>query len=277
MLRTMLSATNTMSQLQQKMDTVSTNIANSNTTGYKARNTTFNELLYQQFNNDKEDTAAPRESELGIRIGVGAQIAQTQLNTKVGTMSQTGRKLDFALTKENQYFTFNDANTGDMLLSRQGNFYLSPNEQNGTDLVNSEGLSVADGNGEAITFAKDIADFTISPNAELQVTFTDGTTETRNLGIAQVDKPNLLEQDQGKYLRYSADIAAEFQNIDEVAYLLEGDNRREIDVQGGALEGSNVDLSKEMSELISAQRSYQFNARTVTMADQMLGLINSVR
>ena len=40
---------------------------------------------------------------------------------------------------------------------------------------------------------------------------------------------------------------------------------------------SNVNLSKEMTELIQTQRSYQFNARTVTLADQMLGLINGIR
>lgn len=62
-------------------------------------------MLYQQFNNDTGDRA-PRQSPAGIRIGVGAQIAQTKLNTKVGNVTQTNRKLDFALTKENQYFTF---------------------------------------------------------------------------------------------------------------------------------------------------------------------------
>ena len=45
----------------------------------------------------------------------------------------------------------------------------------------------------------------------------------------------------------------------------------------GALETSNVDLSKEMTDLITAQRMYQFQSRSVTMADQMLGLVNSIR
>lgn len=40
---------------------------------------------------------------------------------------------------------------------------------------------------------------------------------------------------------------------------------------------SNVDISKEMTELINTQRSYQFNARTITMADQMMGLVNGIR
>ncbi len=48
-------------------------------------------------------------------------------------------------------------------------------------------------------------------------------------------------------------------------------------MEQGALESSNVDMSKEMTDLIVSQRSYQLNSRTITLGDQMLGLINSVR
>lgn len=276
MLRTMLTATNTMSQLQQKLDTVSSNIANSNTVGYKARNATFGEMLYQQFNNDTGDRA-PRQSPAGIRIGVGAQIAQTKLNTKVGNVTQTNRKLDFALTKENQYFTFLSPSSNRLVLSRQGNFYLSPNANGSTSLVNSDGYDVADSNGRSIRFDKDVSDITVTPDGTMNVTFADGSRENVELGIAQVSKPNLLKQDEDKYLRYSDDIAAQYPNEGDIANLIVGNDRAQISVEGGALESSNVDLSKEMSELINTQRSYQMNARTITMADQMLGLINGMR
>ncbi|MCA9725625.1 MAG: flagellar hook-basal body protein [Kurthia sp.] len=276
MLRTMLTATNTMSQLQQKLDTVSSNIANSNTVGYKARNATFSEMLYQQFNNDTGDRA-PRQSPAGIRIGVGAQIAQTKLNTKVGNVTQTNRKLDFALTKENQYFTFLSPSSDRLVLSRQGNFYLSPNANGSTSLVNSDGYDVADSNGRSIRFDKDVSDITVTPDGTMNVTFADGGRENVELGIAQVSKPNLLKQDEDKYLRYSDDIAAQYPNEGDIANLIVGNDRAQISVEGGALESSNVDLSKEMSELINTQRSYQMNARTITMADQMLGLINGMR
>lgn len=276
MLRTMLTATNTMSQLQQKLDTVSSNIANSNTVGYKARNATFGEMLYQQFNNDTGDRAS-RQSPAGIRIGVGAQIAQTKLNTKVGNVTQTNRKLDFALTKENQYFTFLSPSSDRLVLSRQGNFYLSPNANGSTSLVNSDGYDVADSNGRSIRFDKDVSDITVTPDGTMNVTFADGGRENVELGIAQVSKPNLLKQDEDKYLRYSDDIAAQYPNEGDIANLIVGNGRAQISVEGGALESSNVDLSKEMSELINTQRSYQMNARTITMADQMLGLINGMR
>ena len=58
---------------------------------------------------------------------------------------------------------------------------------------------------------------------------------------------------------------------------LQGDARNVIGLEGQALEASNVNAQKEMTDLISVQRNYQFNARAVTLADQMLGLINGIR
>src|SRR4051794_33519612 len=103
MLRTMITATNTMSQLQSQLDVIGNNMSNSGTNGFKAKDAKFQELLYQQFNNDRKDDA-PRQTALGIRYGAGAAIGQAQTNWKVGTLQQTDRALDFALTAPKQYF-----------------------------------------------------------------------------------------------------------------------------------------------------------------------------
>lgn len=276
MIRTMYSATNTMTQLQNKLDLVSNNIANSNTTGFKTRYATFGEILNQQIMNDGKDRAE-RQSPAGIRLGMGSQLAQTKLNTKVGSMAETGRKLDFALQNEHQYFAVNSPDSEQLLLTRQGNFYLSPNEDGSSNLVDSEGHFVVDSQGQAIVFTQDISDLTISSDGTMNISYADGSNEAVDLAVVQVDKPNLLEQDSGKYLLYSEEIAAMYPDADNIARLLNDEERETINVQGGMLEGSNVDLSKEMSELINTQRSYQLNARTITMADQMLSLINNVR
>jgi flagellar basal-body rod protein FlgG len=65
--------------------------------------------------------------------------------------------------------------------------------------------------------------------------------------------------------------------IDEIVMELTGQDRDQISIKQGALEQSNVDLSKEMTDLIQVQRSYQFQARSINMADQMMGLINGIR
>jgi flagellar basal-body rod protein FlgG len=50
----------------------------------------------------------------------------------------------------------------------------------------------------------------------------------------------------------------------------------EVQLSTGYLEGSNVDLSKEMVELMTSQRSFQMNARAISYADQMLGIANGI-
>ncbi len=154
MLRTMITATNTLNQLQQQIDTISNNLANSNTAGYKAKEAQFSELLYQQFNNEKLDQAE-RQSPAGIRYGVGAKISQIQTNHAQGSIQQTDRDLDLAFTKEKQYFNIlmpNGENGTNLVYSRQGNFYVSPVENGQVMLVNGDGYAVADSTGNAIFF-----------------------------------------------------------------------------------------------------------------------------
>lgn len=280
--RTMVSASNTMSQLQQKIDSIGNNLSNTDTTGYKSENATFGELLYQQYNNDKKDKA-PRQTPLGIRIGVGAQIAQTQMNQKQGSLKTTDRYLDFALTKENQYFNVSMSDRhapGDpeqIGLTRNGNFQLSPNENGTIDLTDGNGNHVLDSNEKQIQFKGDLEDIGMRENGMMEVTYKDGTTENIQLGIRQLNRPDLMTHREGNYLIVPENYDDLEVTDDEVAPLLTGEASSEIGLQNGALEASNVDMSSEMTSLIQTQRSYQFNSRTVSMADQMMGLVNSIR
>ena len=98
MLRTMITATNTMSQLQSQLDIIGNNLSNTGTHGYKTKDVKFQELLYQQFNNDKLDTVE-RQSPTGIRYGVGASLAQTQMNWKQGSLAIYRTRLRFCFSR----------------------------------------------------------------------------------------------------------------------------------------------------------------------------------
>jgi flagellar basal-body rod protein FlgG len=274
----MVTATNTLTQLQKQLDTVSSNIANSATTGYKAQQANFSELMYQQFNNDKLDRTV-RQSPVGIRYGVGAYVSQIQSVEKQGNIQQTGRDLDIAFTKENQYLNIlmPEGDETRLVYSRQGNLYVSPIEDGTVMLVNAQGHAVADANGNPIVLADDVESFGLSNTGTLNVTFSTGQPIEIDLGITQLQKPQLMENLGNTYIGLP-------NNFEELGYAqqdiltnLQGGARANVSIMNGALEGSNVDLSKEMTELISAQRSYQFNSRAITIADQMLGLINGIR
>ena len=279
MLRTMVSATNTLSQLQHQLDTISTNIANSNTTGYKAQQANFTEMLYQQFNNDELDRTV-RDTPVGIRYGVGAQVGLIQSNQTQGSLQVTNRDLDFALTTKNQYFNvLMQSEEGDVrtAYTRNGSFYVTQTEPGILSLVNSDGYQVADANGQPITFPDNVTGFTMDSDGSLVARYENGTPLNFQLGISELQKPNVMEKLQGgTYIGLPENLDALGFTQAQVLTDLQGANRQ-VGIQKGALEMSNVDVSKEMTNLIQAQRSYQFNTRAITIADQMLGLINGIR
>ncbi|WP_307272744.1 flagellar basal body rod C-terminal domain-containing protein [Peribacillus sp. V2I11] len=97
------------------------------------------------------------------------------------------------------------------------------------------------------------------------------------LGIVSVKKPQFLERLGGNLPGLPKNFNALGVTEDDIMTSLTGDSRNQAAVRQGTLEASNVDLSKEMTDLINVQRSYQFQSRTVTMADQMSGLVNGIR
>ncbi|MFS0575864.1 flagellar hook-basal body protein [Sporosarcina sp. 179-K 3D1 HS] len=279
MIRTMATATNTLNQLQHQIDIIGNNLANSNTNGYKASDASFHELLYQQFNNDKADNA-PRQSPLGIRYGTGAVLGQAQINWKIGSLQMTGRELDFALTEPKQHFNIlMPGENGDTqtVYTRQGNFYVSPVGNGQLMLVTGEGYPVANSAGQPITFADNVQSYKVQPGGILEMTFVNGMVGQVELGVTVMERPNVMT-------RLSATTFALPENLADMGIAeadilteIQGAARNGIGLQNQALEASNVNYEKEMTDLISVQRSYQFNARTVTLADQMLGLINGIR
>lgn len=275
----MITATNTMSQLQKQLDQIGHNMANIDTQSYKRTETSFSELVRQQFNNQPnaaEEIAEQRFGrELGIRQGTGAMLNSSLVFTQ-GNIKQTSRELDIAFTLPNQFLQI-DVN-GEINYTRDGALYLSPTND-GTNqllLTASDGSPVLDENQNPIRFNDDFQKIVISNDGTISTVQNDQTEAPQEfqLGVVQVDRPQMLIQNgNNRYgLKDLGDIP-----LNEVLTFLEGELRGDVAMEQGALEMSNVDLSKEMTDLLISQRSYQMNAKSVTLGDQMLGLINGVR
>ena len=101
--RTMITATNTLSQLQKQMDIISHNLANTDTAGYKRREATFTDLLVQEYRNQPNNALEQnRMTPFNIRQGTGAKLGQTHLILSQGSLKTTDRALDTAFTTEGQ-------------------------------------------------------------------------------------------------------------------------------------------------------------------------------
>src|SRR5699024_5007486 len=140
-----------MTALQQKLDTIGHNLANSNTHGYKSRQVEFQSLLNQQINNLSDPSnSLNRSTPNGIRVGARAGLGSTNSNFSVGSLQSTGRPLDTALLNENHFYQIqvNDAGSNEIHYTRSGNFYLTPvGNGNTVRLVTGDGFPVQGANG----------------------------------------------------------------------------------------------------------------------------------
>ncbi|UOQ50268.1 flagellar hook-basal body protein [Gracilibacillus caseinilyticus] len=274
MTRMTIQAAATMGQLQKRLDNIANNIANSNTTGYKNRDANFSSLLSQQINLEADPTnETGRLTPEGLRVGAGAKLGHTNFDFTQGSLQTTDRNLDVALLEDNQFFQVAVEENGqeEVRYTRAGNFYLSPMENDTVMLVTSDGNPVLGANQQPIVLADDMEDLTIDENGMINVTRNGEQVVEGQIGVVEAVRPRLFEASGDSLFRLSEDSLNNYP-LNEI--INDVDN---ISVQSGALEGSNVDIAKQTTDMIETQRAYQFNARTISMHDQMNGLINQLR
>ncbi|GGA64504.1 flagellar hook-basal body protein [Ornithinibacillus halotolerans] len=272
MSRAMIQAAVTMNQLQQKMDLIGNNLANSQTTGYKAKNAEFASLLFQQINNMNDpNNDVGRLTPGGVRVGSGAKLGSTNIDLTPGALKETGRALDLALLEPNHLFqvSVTENNVTETRYTRDGAFYLSPLENNQVMLTTSDGHPVLGVNGQ-ITFADGFDSLHVADNGFITVQRGNNTEVVGQLAVIEAVRPRVLEAAGANQYRLPnlADLGLNQADVIQAV---------PASLTSGTLEMSNVNMGKELTDLITAQRAYQFNARTISMGDQMMGLVNQLR
>ncbi|WP_408008593.1 flagellar hook-basal body protein [Pseudalkalibacillus sp. A8] len=273
--RSMITASVSIGQLQRQLDTISNNLSNSNTYGFKRRNVQFSDLLVQEINNQPNQRAEMgRLTPDGIRLGSGSRVSGTVLRLEQGSVLETGRTLDVALLNPNVMFQISktlENNVEIIEYTREGSFYLNPVEGNPDQLqlTAANGDRVMGENGP-IEIPAGFESISINGNGTIGVTMPDRTVVNAcRLALAEIVRPQLLEAYGENRFRLGPDTP-----VGQAVALVE--QMKDL-IQQGALEQSNVNVAQEMTELLTTQRSYQVNARAVTMADQMMGLVNTIR
>ncbi|KMM36567.1 flagellar hook-basal body protein [Guptibacillus hwajinpoensis] len=254
----MATASSSLSQTQKKMDTIANNIANVNTAGYKSREATFQNLLTRTYENQTGEATEPgRQTPENLRVGFGSKVGITSLRYEQGSAQETGRELDVMLEGENVYYRVQ--NGEDIHYTRDGSFEFQ-NENNALTLVTSSGNAVLDVNGNAITFATPPGKLSISDQGDIQAE----NGQTFQLSVAKINRPQSLVNEGGNEFSLNA--------ADGNAVVSE-----EFKTRQGFLEMSNVDLTKQTTDMISTQRLLQFQSQAIKMADEMMGLANTIK
>ena len=249
-----IAATGMLAQ-QTNVEVIANNLANMNTTGYKAQRAAFQDLLYQniqQAGAQSSDTGTLLPS--GIQLGAGVRTAAVYRITKPGDMKNTANPYDVAINGAG-YFRIKlpDGTDG---YSRDGNFSLSPEGQ----LVTQQGYTVQPG----IAIPSTATAVTINTQGQVMATIP-GQTATQLVGQLELTRfPNdagLSAKGDNLYTETASSGAPQAGVPGSTGYGT---------IQQYFLETSNVDPVTEISSLIAAQRAYEMNSKVITSADQML-------
>ena len=111
------------------LTTISNNLANVSTTGFKRDRAEFQDLLYQIKKQPGAQSTQDSELPSGLQLGTGVQIVGTQKNFSAGNLQQTGQPLDMAINGRGFFqilqpdgttsYTRDNTNTSALLLTHR--------------------------------------------------------------------------------------------------------------------------------------------------------------
>ena len=214
--------------LQRELDVVANNVANLNTTGYKADNVVFHEHLMP--------VARANAFRMPDRQLSFVQDRATWLDLAQGPVQQTGNPLDISIS-DNAFLTVQTPR-GERY-TRNGALQIN----NAGQLVTSEGLQVIGQNGP-IVFQGNDRNVSIS---------TDGTISVR-------EGNNTTDSLRGKLRLASFDQAQRLQKDGTSTYMtppgMQAQTPTTVRIVQGAIEKSNVRGVVEMTRMVEVTRTY---------------------
>lgn len=294
MLRSLFSGVSGMKSQQTKMDVIGNNIANANTTAFKASRVMFKDMLSQTM----QSASAPAEDATkGVggtnpkQAGLGVAIAGIDTDMSQGALQPTGRSTDIAVQGNGFFIVAEKEGAGAYFrYTRDGGFTLDASG----NLVTSEGLHVlgatADGKGGApgpdlsadpapnedtlkaikipltdpgaASNPSKLKSFSIEKDGTIRAIYTDKPVVVGKIAVANFQNEAGLEK-LGSNLYKNTSNSGDPQ--------VGAPNEKGAgSIEQGFLEMSKVDLANEFTEMIITSRAFQANSRTITTSDEML-------
>jgi len=260
-LRALLTAATGMNAQSQNVDVVAHNVANVNTTGFKAFRANFEDLLYQQLRPAGTQAAEGTQVPTGTQIGLGTRLVSTQRIFKEGNFLTTGNEFDIAI-RGNGFFQVVQPD-GSIAYTRAGAFTL---DADGT-IVDANGNPLEGG----ITIPEDAVEVSIGQDGTVQV-LVAGETDPQTVG--QIELAIFINP--AGLLSVGDNLLEETAASGEPIVGTPGEEGIGEIVQG-VLEASNVDVVTELVDLVEAQRAFEFNSQVLSTANEMLQRLTSLR
>ncbi|MDR0272378.1 MAG: flagellar basal-body rod protein FlgG [Clostridiales bacterium] len=270
MMRSLWTSASGMTAQMLSIDTVTNNIANVNTTGFKRERLEFQTLLYETMQRADLDPVNMSGRPVNLQVGHGVRPVSTTRIFTQGSLQRTDRPIDVAI--EGSAFFEIRTNVNELRYTRDGSFQLMPVEDGTLILTTSEGYPVMTVDGEEIILPGDLTvnDLNINYDGSIYV-INEGIPEDLNMQIrlVQFPNPNGLEAIGGNLFMQTIASGAALSEAD-------GETGRRSRLHQGTLEMSNVSIAEEMIGLITAQRAYDTNSKGITTSNEMLQTANSL-
>ncbi|HEX7010585.1 MAG TPA: flagellar basal-body rod protein FlgG [Phycisphaeraceae bacterium] len=255
-----------LSALSTSLDVIANNLANVNTTGFKASRVNFEDLLYVEKAQPGVENANGDQRPTGLYVGLGTRISGTQINLQQGDLIETGRELDLAIDGSGffQVGISPDLGTG-IGYTRAGDFFVNADGE--LVLGNTQGPRLE----PPIALPADTMKVEVSSDGTI-FAFQPGNVEPTEVGqltLATFVNPAGLKPIGGNLF---IETAASGPPIEGVA----GEGQLGSIIQR-FLEGSNVNPVRELVDLIKTQRAFELNSQSIQAADESLQVITNLR
>ena len=244
---------------QSRMNVISNNLANVNTTGFKRDRAVFEDLLYQNIRQAGGQTGADTQAPTGFYLGTGVRVMATEKIATQGNTITTENALDLSIAGDG-YFQIAQPD-GTIAYTRDGNFNLD----NAGQLVTSQGKLLQ----PAIVVPPNASSITIGQDGTVSIELQAGGGQQilGQLQIARFINPAGLQAMGQNLLKETPASGAPVVGAP-------GDAGAGT-VRQGTLEASNVNVVEEMVNMIETQRAYEINSKAISSVDGMLQYLNN--
>ncbi|MEH6558611.1 MAG: flagellar basal-body rod protein FlgG [Oceanicoccus sp.] len=241
-----------------RLATISNNLANAATVGYKRDSVVFEDLLYQIRRQPGAQSSQNTQLPSGLQVGTGVRVIGTQKEFSDGSVQITEKPLDLAIVGRGFFEILMP--DGSSAYSRNGQFQINADGE----IVNARGLLLQ----PSITVPDDAQTVSISSDGivEAQIAGQAAAQTLGNITVTNFINPTGLQSIGSNLFIETAASGSPQQGepgIDGLGRL-----------EQGALENSNVDVVEELVSMITTQRTYEMNSKVISTADQMLQYIS---
>ena len=244
-----------MNAYQEKLDYLSNDLVNTSTTGYKATDVQFSDLLTESL--DRKGTPLVNKDAIN---GTGVKLGMDYRKDTQGNLLTTGIKTDIAI---------------------DGKGYIASVQQDGTIAYTRDGNLKIDSNGTLVDARGN------KIYIQYEGGMSEGSPKLSSEDISIDGDGGISTKVDNQYVKVGQ--IPVFTAIGDKAFVAIGNNyfvasddaqialSNDYNIEQGMLEGSNVDTSEIFTDIISTQRAFQLSSKGITTADEVWGMINGMR